>query len=456
MEELPSLCHSTSQLAAGIFIHDCRRSTLSSPGGWRCALNLIRSVSKLNAWVLYGLHVMSPTSDQVCTDHPRPGRLLSDDSELSDMSAFDTHSSLVIPFNSLADALVARLRLEEGLGNSSIKLFLDLIHDPSVDMRKLSFTNASQIDNAVAAYKFEQQYLRAFSCEATCAGSSQTVKGTEIPYPILDGILNAIANDDALVDEPAVYQIPLLDGSEFYRSDCLRNMALVHRSWTMAAQQRLARRIIVRSPSSVLRLLRSPIPCTHTQELIISIGDVFNRGFQASRDRPNEHLMQYLRPGDIEEDLVSLLKRMTSLQSLTVKESGLREDRILLAVSTLKTIETLRWHCAHGQPSCGFNHLVEALGNLPKIRDLEVSGWSFHSNSEAPVTEPPLRASLENLKLCISPVSVPHSLNFTLSGTYRLPCAGRFSDGALRVARSVTFSDKTVLSYTRRDSNRDT
>ncbi|KLO12703.1 hypothetical protein SCHPADRAFT_997917 [Schizopora paradoxa] len=316
------------------------------------------------------------------------------------MSAFDTHSGLLIPFESLADALVARLRLEEGLGNSSIKLFLDLVHNPSVDLSKLSFRDASQIDDTVAAYKSERQYHRSFISEAD---SAKRPTPLELPYPILEGILDTIANDDTLVDEPAVYQIPLLDGAEFYRSDCLRNMALVHRSWTLPAQQRLARRIIVRSPSSVLRLLRSPIPCLYTRELIISIGDVFNRGYQASRDRQVDHPRQYLRPGDIEEDLASLLKRMTNLRSLTVKESGLREDRILSVVSTLKSIETLRWHCAHGQPSCDFTHLVEALRSLPKIKDLEITGWSFHATNEIPAKEAPLGSCLESLKLCISP-----------------------------------------------------
>ena len=46
----------------------------------------------------------------------------------------------------------------------------------------------------------------------------------------------------------------------FQRQRCeadstLRNMALVHRSWTGPAQQRLATRIVARSPSALLRLL---------------------------------------------------------------------------------------------------------------------------------------------------------------------------------------------------------
>ena len=315
------------------------------------------------------------------------------------LTAFEPGSGIRTPFASVADALIARLRLEHGLGVPTINLFLDVLTHPQFRSEELTIMDAAQIDLAVAGYRGEVQRERgkAASLHPPSSDESRSVRRfKEVPYPILERILDCIATDADLVDEPIQYQIPLIDAVERQRGDCLRAMALVHRSWTVPAQQRLAGRIVARSPSALLRLLRSPLPGIHTRELVVALGDVWNHGYHfEGTDSP-------ARPGDVETDLCNLLRRLTNLKSLTLKESGLREDMILPVISQIQTLEGLSWHCAHGYPSCDFAHLAGALRALSKLSTLEISGWSFHAASGVLGGEP-LRRQLTELRICISP-----------------------------------------------------
>lgn len=322
-------------------------------------------------------------------------------SSSSDNTAFEPNSGILTPFASAADALVARLRLEAGLGVPTINLFLNVLRHPCFNLEELTIQNASEIDATVASHRNELQRERGQNTSTTIKRDkdSDTSKDTklprEIPYPILESILDCIASDQDLVDEPVQYQIPLIDVVERQRGDCLRNMSLVHRSWTALSQQRLAERVVARTPSQLIRLLRNPLPGRHTRELIVSLGDVWNHGYHPEgSDVP-------ARPGDVETDLCNLIKRLPQLKKLTVKESGLREDMILPVISTLSNLESLSWHCAHGYPSCDFSHLAETLRVLPQLHSLEISGWSFHAASGA--TGSPLLSPLSVLRICVSP-----------------------------------------------------
>ncbi|THH03764.1 hypothetical protein EW145_g6024 [Phellinidium pouzarii] len=317
-------------------------------------------------------------------------------------SAFEPGSGTSTPFPSAADALVARLRLDCGLGVPTINIFLDILHHPLFKLEELTVRDAANIDLAVAAHHGDLQRIR----ERTMAVSFLTTTSNtplclcsfaEIPYPILERILDAIATDVDLLDEAVQYQVPLVNIAG-RRSDCLRTLALVHRSWTVPSQQRLAARIVARTPSALLRLLRSPLPGRHTEELIVALGDVWNNGYHydgTNRDAP-------ARPGDVESDLCNLLKRLPRLKSFMLKESGLLEDMILPEVSKLVSLQSLSWHCAHGYPSCDFTHLVEALRSLPNLSSLEISGWSFHAASGI-ICGAPLRQQLKELRICVSP-----------------------------------------------------
>ncbi|KAH8108333.1 hypothetical protein DFH11DRAFT_1117413 [Phellopilus nigrolimitatus] len=313
--------------------------------------------------------------------------------------ALEPSSGTLTPFASAANALVARLRLEAGLGIPTINIFLDILHHPSFKLEQLTLRDAVEIDLAVAAHRCTLQRFREYTIPIS-SSTSEPVSGPwsfkEVPYPILERIIDAIAADGELVDEPIQYQIPLIDAVERWRVDCLRALSLVHRSWTVPSQRRLAARIVVRSPSALIRLLRSPLPGRHTEELIVALDNAWNRGYHVDGSGAPAH------PGDVEADLCSLLKRLPRLKALTLKEGGLREDTILLIISQMTTLETLSWHCAHGYPSCDFVHLAGALRSLPRLSSLEINGWSFHAAS-ATMDGPPLHQQLSELRICISP-----------------------------------------------------
>ncbi|EJD07705.1 uncharacterized protein FOMMEDRAFT_164602 [Fomitiporia mediterranea MF3/22] len=317
-------------------------------------------------------------------------------------SAYEPSSGTYTPFPTAADALIARLRLESGLGVPTVNLFLDILHHPEFKLDELTVTDTSDIDLEVAKHRSNVRRLREQTIPPSTItstigrGSEDEKPGFDVPYPVLERILDAISTDTDLVDEPLQYQIPLVDAMERQRGDCLRNMALVHRSWTIPSQQRLAARMVARSPSALLRLLRSPLPGTHTRELVVALGDVWNNSYRF------EGTESPVRPGDVETDLCSLLKRLPRLRSLTLKESGLREDLLLPVISDIKTLESLSWHCAHGYPSCDFAYLADALRRLPNLTALEISGWSFHAASGI-TGGPPLRRQLNELRICISP-----------------------------------------------------
>ncbi|KAL5531347.1 hypothetical protein ACEPAG_4224 [Sanghuangporus baumii] len=317
-------------------------------------------------------------------------------------SAYDPGSKTSTPFPSTADALIARLRLESGLGVSTLNLFLDILHHPEFKLEEVTLNDASEIDIAVADHRLNTQRVREEIVPSPpffSSGAENEKKHSslgEVPYPILERILDSIATDPELVDEPLQPQIPLVDAPERQRADCLRTLALVHRSWTVPSQHRLAARIVARSPLAILRLLRSPLPGRHTLELVVALGDVWNHGYHSgSIDTP-------ARPGEVEIDLCNLLKRLPKLRSLTLKESGLCEGMLLPVISQIDTLESLSWHCAHGYPSCDFAYLADALRRLPKLKVLEISGWSFHAASGA-LAGAHLRRQLTELRICISP-----------------------------------------------------
>ena len=315
-----------------------------------------------------------------------------------DNTAFEPNSGILTPFSSTADALIARLRLEAGLGVPTINLFLDVLKHPSFKSEELTIRDAAEIDTTVSLYRKDLQRERGRNTpvpKRTVQQKQMATISRELPYPVLECILDCIAKDQDLVDEPLQYQIPLVDVVERQRGECLRSMALVHRTWTGLSQQRLSERLVARTPSQLIRLLRSPLPGRHTQELIISLGDVWNHGYHfEGSDSP-------ARPGDVEADLCNLLRRLPQLRKLTIKESGLREDMVLPMISTLSTLESLSWHCAHGYPSCDFSHLADALRVLPRLNSLEISGWSFHATSD--VTGGSLLSPLSELRICVSP-----------------------------------------------------
>lgn len=301
--------------------------------------------------------------------------------------AYDPYSDAEIPFRTASDALLARLRLEEGLSISTVNLFLDILRDRHFNTEDISFQSAAGIDKFVAEHKLTQQYIGEVNGRA------------DVPFPVLDRILYFISCDRDLQDEPTNRQIPITNIMMGFREDVFRSMARVQKSWLGPSRVYLSRRIIARSPSDIVRLLRGPIPSRHTQEFILLVGEVWGSNF-----RPQSEVGFYLRPGDVEVDLVNLFDRMPRLRSLTIKESGLQENVILKAVSHLQNLQTLKWHRTAGHPTCDFQYLALALLSLSRLFELEVCGWTFHNSSSTVVdTIPPLPPQLQNLHICMSP-----------------------------------------------------
>ena len=182
-------------------------------------------------------------------------------------------------------------------------LFFSIIRNPKFNVDEISFRSASDVDKFVADQRLATQFLNEASGRA------------DVPFPIIDRILHFIDCDPELQDEPINFQVPLTNIVIGCREEIFRTLTLVQRSWTGPTRKYLSRRIIARSPSDVVRLLRGPIPGSHTRELIFLAGEVWGSSLRTQTEAGF-----YLRPGDVEVDLVNLIERMPLLSTLTIRE----------------------------------------------------------------------------------------------------------------------------------------
>lgn len=327
------------------------------------------------------------------------------DSEYNrDSTIVEPLSSDPIVFSGPSDALVASLRLEHRLSVPMINLFLRVLRDPRFEPAALTFDDAADVDRHVAACRRETRDKR-----AARVGDGAAYAST-LPYPILDGVLDALATDPQLYDDPLDFQASRPNEHTLRRDDTFRTLSLVHRSWTVPSQQRLAKRIVVRSASSLVKLLRSPVVGSATSELVISLGTLWNRGFSFM-----ENTLPSTDAGDVEFDIVHLLARTPRLRSLHILESGLHESLLLARIAQTRSLRSLTWLRTHGYPDCDFALLCAALNGLPDLRELDISGWTFRGAiSTATTTTATATAgrmymaemptfSLESLRVGISP-----------------------------------------------------
>lgn len=70
-----------------------------------------------------------------------------------DLCAYDPTSDMTIVFSNPADALIARLRLETGLGSTVIDLFIQSLLHPAFNAQQVRIRSVSEIDATVAAQR---------------------------------------------------------------------------------------------------------------------------------------------------------------------------------------------------------------------------------------------------------------------------------------------------------------
>jgi hypothetical protein len=135
-------------------------------------------------------------------------------------------------------------------------------------------------------------------------------------------------------------------------------------------QQYLALHIMVRSAATLIKLLHSPIIVRGAMaKLVIPPGALWNHRFYFLEDavssptRGGDATMW----GDIEFDIVCLMRCMPNLRKLHMLESGLHRSLVLSQVGQAHPLCSLTWLHMHGYPDCDFAFLcttVKPLYNL--------------------------------------------------------------------------------------------
>ncbi|KAH8105002.1 hypothetical protein DFH11DRAFT_1324269 [Phellopilus nigrolimitatus] len=163
-------------------------------------------------------------------------------------------------------------------------------------------------------------------------------------------------------EAPAIPQIQMAN---------LKDMCLVHRSWTAPVQRVLRRRVVLRSRDSLRDFARSPACGTGVREFAYKIGKSFVCTFFHEVSVAKEHW----------GTLASVLSRLTNLRflSLRIESAHFAElsglDLVLQAIGTLESLEGLwlmssRDHCQY------LPHLCEAVSKLHNLRFLSVCNWT--------------------------------------------------------------------------------
>lgn len=320
----------------------------------------------------------------------------------------DPLSNTFVPFPNASEALIASLRLEHRLSVPVVNLFLGVLRDERFRVQEVRFGDAGDVDLGVARWRGDVGDARGGRVQKGGESSSLGLRmGRTLPYPILLGILEALATDQTLEgDEQTTIHnthINSMPNRLFKRETVFRAMSLVHRSWTTPAQLYLTQRVVIRSVVELLRLLRNPIIVRGaTEELVISLGALWNRGFYFF-DSETVGSWDVGVCGDVEFDIIHLMKRMPRLRKLHLLESGLHEGIVLSQVSQMRSLTKFTWIRAYGYPNCDFSILCVVLDCLPNLKELEISGWTFRVPLEERFKTDKPMFELDSLCLTVSP-----------------------------------------------------
>ncbi|KAH8109247.1 hypothetical protein DFH11DRAFT_1747182 [Phellopilus nigrolimitatus] len=261
---------------------------------------------------------------------------------------YEPQTNLLVPFSSHSDALLAQLPLQHGLTRHHFNLLLDVLLDPSFCPADVSLKSSTDVDMRISDYR------RTLGGNRNRVGQIGYPEPVGMPSVVFDLVIHKIIEEmshfsheaDATPNVSEAPAIPQIQPAN------LKDMCLVHRSWTAPVQRVLRRRVVLRSWDSLRDFARSPACGTGVREFAYKIGKSFVCTFFHEVSVAKEHW----------GTLASVLSRLTNLRflSLRIESAHFAElsglDLVLQAIGTLESLE--------------------AVSKLHNLRFLSVCNWT--------------------------------------------------------------------------------
>ncbi|KAL5519718.1 hypothetical protein ACEPAG_1378 [Sanghuangporus baumii] len=255
---------------------------------------------------------------------------------------FDEESGAWIQYTTPTNALIAKLHLESQIPAPYINSFLEVLHNPQFELKKLAFKSCGDIDRSVAEYRRAQSVQRATMITSDIEFPTRAC----LPYDIFSLLIDVIVHE----------RLPLWtdDPSSFFGSgkssggtapdriaSRLKALALTHRTLTPLAQRALGQRIIVHNAEHLRALSRSPLLGPWTTELLLNLN--FPCGGASSSFTGTEDIL-YCVVEILQSPLLSELRNLRVRSPVYIAREGKGYlTRLLEIIGSLQKLESLCW-----------------------------------------------------------------------------------------------------------------
>ena len=279
------------------------------------------------------------------------------------------NDSIWVPFQSRSDALLASLSMQQNLTWATLNSLLDIVSDPCFNASEVTLKNASDIDNRISSCRREESFSR-----------SLKQSSAKIPVPLIvvedvaDHLAEQIMFSSRTMTKVRSWSVPPFDLA--YKMD-LRNMALVHRSWTEPAQRALRRNIIL-DGSDMRRFLRHPFCGPWIQEFRFRDGVI-----------PHDHHETFVQ-------LSSVLLQACNISDLFVKICKLRHVKIFSdffkTVQSMPSLRKLHISCFipdsdliqyQGDEYPKLSDLFDVLPHMTRLEWLTLTAWQYNQRRDS-------------------------------------------------------------------------
>lgn len=300
---------------------------------------------------------------------------------MGDHKIFDKQSGLLIPFRSRSDALLAQLVLRHGLSKGFFNALMDTVLDPSFSPSEVTLRSATDVDVRISEHRRELAEERAHTRTDSPGGTScDETEMAGIPHIILEAVIDRVLDNF----EHFTYEADATPGSSNnafasrFQSD-LRNMSLVHRSWTVPVQRALRKRVVLTTRRGLREFARSPACGSGVRELAYKLPKAQACTFFHKASEAREHWATF----------ASVVSRLTTLRflCLSIESAHLADlnglELVLDAIGTLTNLEGLWLHSS--QDHCPYlPQLCKTISILPCLRFLSLSNWTCPREPETP------------------------------------------------------------------------
>lgn len=274
-----------------------------------------------------------------------------------------------VQFKTYSDALIAKLSLQLGWRADDIDLLLDVVHDPRFDRKDLTIRKTNDIEERVAEYRKERADLRSSGGLAMTGSMPDIVRDL-----VLVEIREELDSRESFMGFPDITDASLRRGlpDETNARMLLKNISLVHRTWTKPAQDILRSRVYLGRPSSIARFLSSLKAVEQVRELQdwhMEFSNIFNK---AEEEMDVEPLMRIL------------YGRLSNLRALSISIGRPDTDAVLSPLDFMLPGSSLRSLHVHGiWTCCSLTKLCEVITNMPRLSVLSIIGHTFWDDTNA-------------------------------------------------------------------------